>query len=96
MYVYQYIYFLELANTNTVAAPTKVASPKLIAELLAANFLSFSSNIANFDSSVRKTSPMDEDEVEGGGVGCENPSRGVVQVNGDDCCCCCCWCCCCC
>ena len=64
MYVYPYIYFLELANTNTVAAPTKVASPKLIAELLAANFLSFSSNIANFDSSVRKTSPMDEDEVE--------------------------------
>ena len=95
MYVYQYIYFLELANTNTVAAPTKVANPKLIAECLAASFLSFSSILANFDSSVRKASPTEEaeEEVEGsGGVCCEKPSRGVVQANGDECCCCCCCC----
>lgn len=94
---FQYYYFsLEFASKpNTVAAPTKVANPKLIAECLAASFLSFSSILANFDSSVRTTSPMEEEEeeVEGsGGVGCEKPSRGVVQANGDECCCCCCCC----
>ena len=78
LYVCVSIYLLsQLANTNTVAAPT-VASPKLINELLAANFLSFSS-LPTLIQAFAKHRPWMKTKSRRR-VDLREPSRGVVEL----------------